>query len=91
MLGGGGGSLAADAETQSLMKTLMGRTTALEIEPGDTMENVKAKMQDKEGILPDQRCLIFASKWLEGGHILSDHNTQKEATLPLGLHLGWPH
>lgn len=68
------------------MKTLMGMTV-LETEPRDAMESVKAKMQDNEGVLPDQQCLIFASKWLEGGHTLSDHNTQKEATLPLVLHV----
>ena len=72
---------------QIFVKTLTGKTITLEVEPSDTVRNVKSKIQNKMGIPPNHQKLTYATKLLEDDHILHEYDVSKDSTLNLVLGL----
>ena len=80
-------STTASAAYPVVIKTLTGKTIALEVEPTTTVEKVKQLIQNTEGIPPEQQRLIFVGKQLEDGRTMADYGIQKDATIHLVLRL----
>jgi len=79
------GVIPAYAMQISVNVSFAEKTIVLEVEPTDTIDSIKGKIQEKEGVPPDRQCLFFAGEYLEEGKTLSDYNIQEESTIDLYL------
>lgn len=72
---------------QLFVKTLTGKTVSIEVEEGESIEDVKAKISEKEGIPPEQQRLIFGGQQLQDSKTLDDYDVGDDSTLHLVLRL----
>mmetsp|Transcript_23088 Transcript_23088/g.74315 ORF Transcript_23088/g.74315 Transcript_23088/m.74315 type:complete len:105 (-) Transcript_23088:1307-1621(-) len=72
---------------QLFVKTLDGKTISVDVDAGDKIEDVKAKIQEKEGIPPEQQRLIFGGKQMDAQKTLGDYDVQEGSSLSMVLRL----
>ena len=85
LLGGGGAD--CDGNMQIMIKTLTGKTLCLSVNSNDTVNEIKQKIQQKEGIPLEQQRLVFNGKQLEDGNTIADYGIQADSSIHLVLRL----
>ena len=72
---------------QLFINTVIGKTIIIDVEPSDSIQIIKIKIQEKEGIRFTHQRLIFAGRQLEDEKTVQDYNIQKDSTIHLVLRL----